>query len=383
MRMDTTAAPPMARTATPQLVDRRRLLALGGVGAASLALPGCATTRTASLTSTGCLPPVLVGADRIIREVVGLRPYRASGFVVREERVGPTRLVHNYGHGGAGITLSWGSSRLAVDLGARGHSGPVAVIGAGIMGLTTARLAQEAGFPVTIYAAALPPETTSDLAGGQWHPFGHYREDAVTPEWRRQYLAAADYSWRRFQTMVGDDYGVRWLPTYVETGAPEQPLLATFPPASRMLTAGEHPFVGRTIARYETLYVETGRFLRQMQRDIRIAGGQIEARRFSSRAEIGALEEKLVFNCTGLGARDLFGDGDLRPARGQLAVLLPQPEVRYALSGRSGYMFPRPDGIILGGTFELDEWSTTPDPATTQRILANHAKVFGGLRCSP
>jgi hypothetical protein len=53
-------------------------------------------------------------------------------------------------------------------------------------------------------------------AGGQWHPFGHYDAERVTPEWRAQFLAAADYSWRRFQILVGDDYGIRWLPTYVE-----------------------------------------------------------------------------------------------------------------------------------------------------------------------
>src|SRR5438045_7246723 len=60
--------------------------------------------------------PVKVSRDRIIREVVGLRPYRAEGFVVDAERVGQKLLVHNYGHGGAGITLSWGTASLAVDL---------------------------------------------------------------------------------------------------------------------------------------------------------------------------------------------------------------------------------------------------------------------------
>ena len=116
-----------------------------------------------------------------------------------------------------GITLSWGSSRLATNLGLQGHSGPVAVIGAGVMGLTTARLVQEAGFPVTIYTAALPPETTSNVAGGQISPFGHFSEDAVTPEWRAQFAAAMAYSWSRFQIMAGDRYGIRWLPTYEES----------------------------------------------------------------------------------------------------------------------------------------------------------------------
>lgn len=358
-------------------MDRRAFL---GSATAALALPGCATTAVRSASRSGCLPPVLAAPDRVIRTMAGLRPYRVSGFVVRAEPLGQTKLVHNYGHGGAGITLSWGSSRLATQLGLPGHRGPVAVIGAGVMGLSTARLVQEAGFPVTIYAKALPPDTTSNIAGGQFHPFGHFRDDSVTPEWRAQFVAAVDYSWRRFQIMVGDDYGIRWLPTYAE--GTEVQLLPTFPPRNRLLRADEHPFPVETLTAYDTLYVETGRYLRQMLRDVEIAGGRIEVRDFATPAEIAALPERLVFNCTGLGARDLFGDTELRPARGQLAILLPQSEVRYAFTGRAGYMFPRPDGIVLGGTFELDRWETVPEPETVARILASHRELFAGLRCA-
>src|SRR5919106_4863100 len=133
-------------------MDRRQFLGSAALGLAGLTLPGCATTSRPPARA-GCLPPVDVSADRVIRTIAGLRPYRASGFVVRREPLGDKALVHNYGHGGAGITLSWGTSRLAADLGLPGHQGPVAVIGAGVMGLTTALLVQEAGFPVTIYAA--------------------------------------------------------------------------------------------------------------------------------------------------------------------------------------------------------------------------------------
>ncbi|HEV7661524.1 MAG TPA: FAD-dependent oxidoreductase [Allosphingosinicella sp.] len=356
-----------------------------GSAAATLALPGCATmrTRAAAAAPTGCLPPVLVSPERVIRTVAGLRPYRAAGFVVRAEALGAKRLVHNYGHGGAGITLSWGTSRLATLLGLQGHQGPVAVLGAGVMGLTTARLVQEAGFPVTIYAKALPPDTTSNIAGGQWHPFGHFQRAAVTPEWRAQYLAAAEYSWRRFQIMVGDDYGIRWLPTYVERedGA-EPPLFPYFPPQSRALAPAEHPFPIGHLARYDTMYVETGRFLRQLTRDLQIAGGTIRIREFQTPADIAALPEMLVFNCTGLGARALFDDRDLLPIRGQLAILLPQPEIRYAINCEAGYMFPRPDGILLGGTYERGEWDATPQPADIARILASHQRLFGQFRCT-
>lgn len=364
-------------------MDRRLFL---GSTAAALALPGCVTTRArtgAAAPQTGCLPPVLVSQDRVIRTVAGLRPYRAAGFVVRAETIGDKKLVHNYGHGGAGITLSWGSSKLAADLGLPGHQGAVAVIGAGVMGLTTARLVQEAGFPVTIYAKALPPETTSNIAGGQFHPFGHFRPGAVTAEWRAQYLAAVDYSWRRFQIMVGDDYGIRWLPTYAETtDGPDRQLLPTFPPVNRVLGRGQHPFPVEQVVHRDTLYVETGRFMRQLMRDVQLAGGRIAVRDLSSPAEIAALPERLVFNCTGLGARALFGDTGLEPVRGQLAVLLPQPEVRYAFTGRAGHMFPRADGIILGGTFEHGVWETNPEPEAIARILASLKPLFEGFRCT-
>ncbi|MEA3051868.1 MAG: D-amino-acid oxidase [Sphingomonadales bacterium] len=354
-----------------------------GSTAATLALPGCATTGSRpALRPTGCLPPVDVSADRVIRTLAGLRPYRASGFVVRAEALAGKKLVHNYGHGGAGITLSWGSSKLAAELGLPGHSGSVAVIGAGVMGLSTARLVQEAGFPVTIYTAALPPETTSNIAGGQFHPYGHFERGAVTAQWRDQFRSAVDYSWRRFQIMVGEDYGIRWLPTYAERETLEPALLPTYPPINRMQAPGDHPFPVEHLVRYDTMYVEVGRYLRQMMRDMLGAGGRFEVRSFASPAQLAALPERLVFNCTGLGARALFGDTELRPARGQLAILLPQPEIRYAFTGEAGYMFPRPDGILLGGTFELDEWTAQPEPATIERILASHKALFAGFRCT-
>jgi D-amino-acid oxidase len=360
------------------LLDRRTFAA----GSAAL-LSGCATVGARPRLAT-CTPlvPVQVDASRVIRTMAGLRPYRRSGFVVRAEPLGEKRLVHNYGHGGSGITMSWGTAKLAAELGLQGHSGPVAVLGSGVVGLSTARLVQEAGFPVTIYTAALPPDTTSNIAGGQFHPFGLFRPDSVTPEFMAQFTRALDYSWRRFQIMVGDDYGIRWLPTYVESDSPEAQSIAHFPPINRVLTQADHPFPLDHVIRYDTMYVETGRYLRQMIRDLQTGGGNIEVRRFATPADIASLPEALVFNCTGLGSRDLFDDQDLRPARGQLAILEPQPEVRYALTGGPGYMFPRPDGIILGGTFELDQWDATPQPATIDRILAAHKRFFQSFRCT-
>lgn len=362
-------------------LDRRSFL-IGTGASGALTLSGCATVRV----SEGCspLPPVHVDESRVIRTVAGLRPYRSSGFVVRREALGDKALVHNYGHGGAGITLSWGSSRLATDLGLKGHIGPVAVIGSGVMGLTTARLVQEAGFPVTIYTAELSANTTSAVAGGQVSPFGHYNEDDVTPAWMAQFQAAMAYSWQRFQALVGDRYGVRWLPTYQETRYTALPSdwMDPYFPNVRLLRQGEHPFpVGKALV-FDTMYVETPRFMAWLTDEVLRAGGTIRLRKFETLSDLATLPENLLFNCTGIGSRQLFGDDILTPVRGQLAVLQHQPEVLYAWSGDGRYMFPRKDGILLGGTFERGEWDATPQPSDISRILSRHRRLFAGLRCT-
>jgi glycine/D-amino acid oxidase-like deaminating enzyme len=100
---------------------------------------------------------------------------------------------------------------------------------------------------------------------------------------------------------------------------------------------------------------------------------------FRSREEIARLPEPVIFNCTGLGARGLFGDEELIPVRGQLEVLLPQPEINYCYLS-TGYMFPRRDGIILGGTWDHNDWSLTPDPEQTTEILESHAEIMKALK---
>jgi glycine/D-amino acid oxidase-like deaminating enzyme len=103
-------------------------------------------------------------------------------------------------------------------------------------------------------------------------------------------------------------------------------------------------------------------------------------REFGSREEIASLPESVIFNCTGLGSKALFDDAALIPVRGQLEVLLPQPEVDYCYLNDSFYMFPRRDGIILGGTFEHGKWSLEPNADQTTRILEANANTMKSLR---
>ena len=79
-------------------------------------------------------------------------------------------VVHNYGHGGGGVTLSWGTGELACREVDTTSEKSIAVLGCGAVGLAMARLLQERGRSVTIYAKDLPPNTTSNIAGAQWFP---------------------------------------------------------------------------------------------------------------------------------------------------------------------------------------------------------------------
>ena len=83
-----------------------------------------------------------------------------------------------------------------------------------------------------------------------------------------------------------------------------------------------------------------------------------------------------------LVASTLTNGASASRARRRLISVLPQPAVRYAYTGSSGYMFPRADGILLGGTFEFDTWDPTPQPADIARIVADHKRFFAGFRCT-
>ena len=126
--------------------------------------------RTSAFLEGSDLTPAQIDPELEIRTTVGLRPFRRPGFLVRRDERGEKTIIHNYGHGGGGISLSWGSSDLAVQLAAPLTGVSCAVVGGGVMGLSIARLLQLRGAKVTLYTRNLPPKTTSNKAGAQWWP---------------------------------------------------------------------------------------------------------------------------------------------------------------------------------------------------------------------
>ncbi|HYU98579.1 MAG TPA: FAD-dependent oxidoreductase [Pyrinomonadaceae bacterium] len=385
-------------------IGRRSFLRAGlAAGALVVATPALRSrTFAAALLQQRHLAPVRVSRERLIRTVVGLRPFRSEGFVVEAEKLREKLLVHNYGHGGAGVTLSWGTASMAVDLtrdfiqtrsaraNPRSRHTSFAVLGCGVSGLSTARLLQQrfqdGTGNITIYAKNLPPDTTSNVAGAWWYPSSVFDPENATAKFTEQFRLACQISHRAFQTLVGPEYGVRWAETYElirHEASLQRELLggAQLYPQTEIHRGAESYFGFPYTRQFTSMIIEPHTYLRALLRDFYMAGGKVVVKEFKTREEVARLREQVVFNCTGLGARALFNDEKLIPVRGQLEVLLPQPEVDYCYLAAGSYMFPRRDGIILGGTWDHDDWNLEPDPKTTAAILEAHAEIMkGGTR---
>jgi D-amino-acid oxidase len=377
-------------------VDRRTLIKTGGMAAIGLGVSACASRRPARLTTTRRvnLPPVHIAWDRIIRTTVGLRPHRPSGFVVRVAKLDEKVIVHNYGHGGAGMSLSWGTGYQAADLAMDHGDRRVAVIGSGVVGLTAARQLQRRGFTVTIYAMAVPPDTTSNLSLAGFTPMsGLIDRDKHTPEWDAQFRRAADISYRQLQLLVGAHYGVSWVDQYGPTDAVQPPNANAPSPSTAsllvgpvILQPGEHPFPQQYASKRPILRIEPSIYLDALMRDFMMFGGRLVIRKFDTPGDLMSIDEALMINCTGLGSRALFGDEELTPLKGQLTVLVPQPEIFYSTNGGARntgggfvHMMPRADGIVLGGTSQRGIWTLEPDEEERKRVVDTHIALFAGM----
>ncbi len=391
-------------------MDRRTLLKTGGMAVVGMGFGACAgkSPQTAPTTTSGVrsrpandLIPVNCSWDRVIHTTVGLRPFRESGFRVEPEKLGHKTIIHDYGHGGGGMSLSWGTGYLAAEMALAHTSRRVAVLGSGAVGLAASRQLQRRGFDVTIYTKALPPHTTSNMSLAVWSPTSRVITiNRRTPQWDEQFRFAAEIAYRELELMSGRDYGVTWIDTYSTNDeippermeGPRRLLPEHLRTGREILGPGEHPFPLKYAIRTRGMRIEPAVFLEAILRDFILFGGKTVIREFSAPRDLMSLSETLIVNCTGLGSRDLFDDQEMTPIKGQLTLLAPQPDVNYGTfgglrttSGERGiglHMNPRRDGIALGGTAERGEWSTEPNEKAREAVVNGHIEFYNAMRAS-
>jgi D-amino-acid oxidase len=407
------------------MLTRRQLISAAATNAGLLCLPAIFTRANAESTAENASPlrggEILRTPDfTLLRKqapyVAGVRPHRKGGVRLSLEQPfetanGPKFLIHNYGHSGAGITLSFGCAgkvREHVETAIGQLHGikrrpRVAVLGCGVAGLTVAHELRRrwSHLPIVLYAKSLDvTKTTSFIAGGQFEPSQVWRE--YTSEDKRpileDYLRRAAARIRQIEdsgTMFR--YGIVWRKNYTLDAA--NPAFDDYTPRDVVpaFRRGTLPFenlkeVGRE---YRTWLINPTILLPRLMADLRRRNVRFRARSFEDIEQIHALHENIVINCTGYGAKKLFADDALVAHRGHLVVLRNPSRLKYLFSGGcendvTSYVFARQRDIVVGGTIvddERDSFDGTDgrDATICEALLKNAQQVFSGRpdACTP
>ena len=330
-----------------------------------------------------------------MKVTVCTRPFRPAGPRLEVERFGEKTVVHNYGHGGSGWSLSWGCAAEAAILArSQGHR-EFAVVGAGVIGLTTAIRLAESGARVTIYASELPAETRSARATGVWSPSSRIGLVSEAPEgFEERWEQWARYSHAKHLEMVGlADNPIEHVTQYILRGRSTPRVRASreYLHLDRRLTGLNPPWsdgdperdpFGEKVRRKGPVMVfNISRYNDRLVQQFQRGGGQIVRRSFADRAQVLALQEPVIVNCMGQGAQEIWGADDLVPVRGQINWLLPQPNARYALYFDGVSAVSRRDGVVVQYLGPNEDWgygdpSEQADPAETDRALATLRRAY-------
>ncbi len=247
----------------------------------------------------------------------------------------------------------------------------VAIVGAGVSGLTCGTVFAERGFRTAIFAEESGQQTTSAVAAAIWYPYDAEPADKV--------IAWSMHSYKTFQTLNHDSSsGVSMieLRNYSRTGVVEIPAWAHSLGARPLPMSSPLPFTsGFTM---NVPLIDTTIYLDYLTNRFASGGGEIH-----SIVHLNKLEDvdpgfALVINCAGIGAKSLVGDRDLEPHRGQVAIV-PKLDLAHAVvcdDAPLTYAIPRTNDCVFGGTNDVND-DRTVDPAATAQILAECSRVLG------
>jgi D-amino-acid oxidase len=248
----------------------------------------------------------------------------------------------------------------------------VAVVGAGVSGLTCGVVLAERGYRTSIFAEQIGPGTTSAAAAAIWYPYDAGPSDK-TITWALE-------TYRTLLDLAGDaSSGVSMmeLRTFSRTGEIEIPEWALPLGGRRLQANSEIPAAFTSGFALNVPLMDTTIYLDYLARRFCDAGGKIHTGRRLGRLEDVGSACDLVINCTGFGARTLVPDSDLEPHRGQVAIV-PKIDRPYAVACDTAplmYAIPRTNDCVFGGTNQLSDICTV-DPTATAHLVAECSRVL-------
>ena len=243
----------------------------------------------------------------------------------------------------------------------------IIVIGSGVIGLSAARALQLTGYAVHLVTRELPLSTTSVAAGAMW--------SASNLEGRSRNWAAATLE-HFLPLSKTPNSGItlqRMREVYAEK-VPDPWYRDRLPFFQRL---SKHELRRGLIDGYlmDVPMVTPPIYLQRLYDQFLAAGGQVEIRTVESLAELAGAAPLLV-NCTGVGAREVARDEGVYPLRGQ-TMLLDAAGIRvgYMDNDAIDHIFPRADGVLIGGVKVKGDWNRQPDPQISDRILKRCSKI--------
>ena len=325
-----------------------------------------------------------ISKENITQVVTGYRPIRKSGVRIEKEQIEDKLFIHNYGYGGSGLTLALGGAAEVLNL-IKNDPNPiktVAVLGAGVAGLTTAYELLEQGYEVHIYADNWSPKLTSNIGAGIWTALKackDYSEEQV--KLHEQILETAKNRLLP-STENGKEFkGVTVIPHYRFLDEGKEEFNSTYLKGKKILARFDNGFTREGVC-VEKLHIDGKLFLEDLFKKIQEKGASLYHMHFSSLDELLQIEEELIVNCSSIGAKSLFQDDDLYESKGYLIYFEPDKSINYVYSFPSDLdsqwtaLNPWEDRLILGGVTDAPELSQEEEEELISQLVENAQNCF-------
>ncbi|EGR34736.1 hypothetical protein IMG5_002690 [Ichthyophthirius multifiliis] len=354
------------------------------------------------------LPIPEINFSKILGQKSGLRPYRKGGVRIEEQKIQNKLFFHNYGYGGAGISISYGYTKLLFAKFDTKYSSDiqkeVAIIGAGYAGLYTAIECAKSGYKVTIYAdnfvhnhqntpqdlhLQAKQQITSQVGAGLWCPLTYDYDSSEEIKERHNLCSRISYDYYKNLIQRGSHKGISFkkiitvnhLEGNKDYSYKRNIVNGIIDDYEEVLIT----FNGVDMAQGEiftTILIEGDIFLNELVNECKKYGVIFINQHFESLDQIiQIIPQKFIFNCSSMSSRKFFQDENLVPIKGQLVVLEKINNVDFFLNiidkkGTELSLYPNSNYTLLGYVKLYDRWDNQPEKYIGDFLVQNIKQYF-------